>query len=271
MKNEKNTLINTNENTPSIKKDIIRPIIIIGIIFSFLLFIYGVGVYIYQSNQIFNIVTCLTRKFPFNSDEIKSLEALQVYYRDSSNFNIISLVYIFISFILMGTLGMYVQHQKEQLEKFDQKSKTLFRKITQWDKDAKVLKSDLSDQINKNNNINIYLDKFTILQDLSSAQTYAIQILTQCNNKEKFEEMSVYTTWLRDIIFNHSLDEKIKRLSASSSDKPEIIKMIDSLIDILSMASHQNNSGYKKTTHDDFINKLNIYSQLLNPDRIRRI
>jgi hypothetical protein len=270
---KKDVPIDANTKTPPVKKNIIGIIIIvIGVVFSFLLFIYGVGVYIYQSKEIFSIVKSLTKDLPLNSNEIESLKALQIYYRDSSNFNIISLVYIFISFILMGTLGMYVQHQKERMEGFEDKSKTLFRKITKRDNDVKELRDKLSEQINKIDNINIQLNKFTILQSLGNAQTYAIQIFTKCNNKEKKpEEMSVYTTWLRDIIYDRSLEEKINSISKSSCDKFELIKQIDGLVDILSGASHQNNSGYKKTTHDDFINKLNSYSKLLNPDRIRGI
>jgi hypothetical protein len=214
--------------------------------------------------------------------DIRTFEALQTYYRDSSNFNIISLLYVFISSVFIAALGLYIQNQKEKLDKFEDKRAELAKEIKKSEDDVEELtkeikknendvaeiKNSAQKQEEKINNFSETVDlqyaRVTALQYLGYAQVFAAIINSLCMNKAiKSEAVSEYVTRFRDSINNSFLKDSLKTLGLSNLNKKQFTNIINTIIDLLYFAVEKEHPGYTKDTHNGINGILKSLKELL--------
>lgn len=286
------------KKTNTRKIDLVTFFLTAGIILSFGVFIFCVVIYIINSYNINSILESgMLNSKEITLEIIKIYEELQAYYKDATNFNIISLVYVLISSVFMGTLGLYVQRQKERLDNFEDKrekyiteinelskkidninrnlstfeskikksGKKVKNQLTRSDKSLDKLKIDLENiqkQIKKSEKEQSFL---FITQKLSMSMAFAININSICNNDINNKIlMSEYATRFRDNMMDICHFDKID-IKYMSKDNLEILKtQIYSIIDILDFALNKPNNNFDKEIHTEFVGYCNKITEKIS-------
>lgn len=243
-----------------------------GIIVSFLLFVFCVIIYIINSNRIISVVqTCITDSPQVSETTLDAFSELQAFYKDSSNFNVVSLLYVLISSILMGTLGLYVQRQKERLDAFEQKKELFEKDIQKYTNRLNNLKSSISINKKSLNELKIQMinseEKQTYLsitQSLSIALNFATSINSICSHQIVNQEfLSEYTTRFRDAICEVLKYQEVEFEKISIENTLFIGKQIGSIVDLLNFATLKSNGAFSKETHEEFLSYCKSISKKL--------
>lgn len=261
------------------KHDIIVVFLTAGIILSFLIFAFCVVIYIINSYRINNIVfECTEKSDQVAINAVNTFKELQNYYKDANNFNIISLLYVLISTVLMGTLGLYVQRQKERLDNFENKKEKIESEVNSFKENLKKCNEQLEGLQPKieSNQLSLsemkeqiiysqgYQSYFTLIQKLGVSLNYATNINSICSAQViNTQVLSEYTTRFRDIM-NELIkydDNSIKTISTQNKDF--IITQIYSIIDILRFAINKSNGEYDEETHKEFIDYCQMFIKKL--------
>jgi len=119
-------------STDSKSTNSVTILLTIGVGISFLIFIFCVVIYILKSYHISTIINSMKCNTSITQNDISAFEALQAYYKDATNFNIISLLYFLISSLFIGAIALYAQNLKERLDNFDEKRKILSEDIVKY-------------------------------------------------------------------------------------------------------------------------------------------
>lgn len=244
------------------KQDIVVYWLSVGIALSFLLFVFCVFIYILNSNRIISVIeACSTNVEKLTNETITIFSQLQEFYKDASNFNVISLLYVLISSVLMGTLGLYVQRQKERLDLFEEKKESFEQDIRNYTNKLNDLKKSINE--NKKNlkivkkqteNNKEYQSFLSIIQNLGIALNFATNINSICSHENINEEtLSEYATRFRDAIGDILYHTKCDFQKFSDNNTFFIRKQIGSIIDLLAFAKSKGKDAFSKETYDEFV------------------
>jgi len=100
-----------------------------GICLCVLMFIFGVAVYFLKSCQIANSVNNALQKKSIEPTDIEWIKEVPAYYRDTSNFNMMQLIYMLISTILSGSMVAFVFRQFENISSKEKNVNATLSKI----------------------------------------------------------------------------------------------------------------------------------------------
>ena len=189
------------------ERDYAKIFLIAGVILSFLLFAFCVFSFIYKEIEITRFVQSALQSNTTNIDYIKEIQA---YYRDASNYTLVSLIYAFIISVVAAFLGFIVERQKE--------------KMNQYEKTIEAGQKELNSSLEK---ANIFVSQFELLDSLHVALLQATTINYLVCSKIGAEQVSQPITRLRDS-FKH-----IRDIASNSPLRLKDIEPLEYLVALL--------------------------------------
>ena len=177
-------------------------------------------------------------------DNIMVIKDLQTYYKDASNFQIVTLLYVLISAVIMGVLGLYTKEQKDRVDIINKNVEERIKKIDSGQEKLQTLMDENQDGF----------DRLFFFQQLGIALTHASQINVLCQSEGNPSDITMYITRLRDCL--RALEKSchgdwVKNLS--EDNKEIILKQIGSVVDMLDFAYNEKYVGYTEVTHCEFM------------------
>ena len=271
--------------------------LIFVVILSFLIFGFCVVKFAIGTAQINQTVLALTESIANNQPHslseyvIESFSQLQAFYRDASNFQIVSLLYVLISSVLIGALGLYVQEQRKRVDEADAKREKLEERISAIGKSAdeadakrvkleerisaigksaddrereakkqqgelQLLTTGLNAQKNAMNEIIRIQSLSEFTQRLGVSLMYAATINILCSGGESVD-ISVQASLLRTHLKNLTNDIRKSRYKEwikdlTKDEKGMVIQQVNSIHDMLAFALSKNHEGFKETAFSGF-------------------
>ncbi|MCL2165251.1 MAG: hypothetical protein FWH55_12905 [Oscillospiraceae bacterium] len=202
----------------------------LGIIIAFALFVGCIGLYI--ASQVF--ITWSVRSLLINVKHIDAalieiLKDIQAYFKDSSNYNIVNLIYTFITAVLIGCLAMFVQNQKSKIDSFE-------TKVSEKHEEMKALGDTLT-------TYNVTKD---ILQKLNLAVSFVSEIATVSTISHDEHLISLFSVKYRDYmgeIKKHLEKQKEQKIVFDKNEMVFLATQLCLILDLLQFAQEHGISG----------------------------
>ncbi|MDR1002585.1 MAG: hypothetical protein LBL82_04875 [Oscillospiraceae bacterium] len=260
------------------------------VLLSVLLFVFCVIKFFAENNRIADTVLDLANNSNISNSDLIRFEAIQGYYKDTSNFQIVSLINTFIITVITGLFALHINEQKNKLDEINGKVKetTLLSDVLQKDlkneskeitknidnlkgkfKKASQKSDDLQEKISeklkeasqKSDNLqkDLELDERKITfasfaNDLNTILMFASSLNAMCNTPNmQAGDVTGFTTRIRDS-FRKAINssEKLVQLQPTYEEKTGITDIIGDIEDILNFAALGENKGYPKPTQTEF-------------------
>ena len=218
-----------------------------GVLIAFLLFAGCIVLYVLSQFYIASSVRSLLDNIGHIDPVVVGiLKDIQVYFKDSSSFNIVNLIYTFITAVLIGCLAMFVQNQKEKIDSFEENVDEKHKEIEEL---GKTLTS--------------YSITKDILQKLNLAVIFTTEISTVSTISQDESLISLFSSRYRDC-----MGEIKKHLAAKTIefDKSEMVFLDSQLCMIRDLLQFSKEHGIPTDVISDLSKRCNDCLDLLRQD-----